>query len=606
MPQLSIVGYTPLPDDTKKPSGPIIVRSREEVLGQLDRGLNAPPAQPASTGLTIAGYEPPRATDEERRTVLGFLGNTVGSTGRLLGGLVNVPEQVKGITALFAGMAEKSGFKALPGQPDGNAVDSLIAHYKDRYGSFEGFKKAMYEDPAGVMFDIATVLEPAAGGLKLAGLPRAAAVTTRVARNINPVALTLRGGAAALPHVAPVVRAAPTAIEGGAKGAYKAAVAPRTAGEAALGYIVGQVAGPQAGAAVSTTLTGARVARGAYRGAREALKARAAAAAEALATETAAAADVGAVGPVPVERQLPPGATRMPAAADASYVRHVPGEYAAPDPLPPSRQLAAPGPSAIVTPAPDLPPDASYVRAVRAPLPEVIPPTLRINEAALDAARQMREAMGLGPEEFRPPAADAPDFAAITRGGQLDRMARKLQEAGIDAQDAAKLDPPDLAAVAKAAGIEGPLGIVSRDVVARLQELEKPVKKAPVRKTPARAVEPAPTPAAPAPTPESAALGEMLPEYRTPVGEAAAAAPTASARRVKAVSKWLAEGEIGTELVARLETDAGARKLLDEQSRRLGHRSIGPGEIPQIIEEVQRLRSEGVKPAPKAKRKVIR
>src|SRR6187399_435574 len=200
---------------TPAAAGPILVRSREDVLGGLDR-LNAPAAPPAAGPWTEyqepAG--PPKATDEERRSVVGFLGNVAKSTGSLLGGLVNVPEQVKGISALFAGMSEKSVFKPLPGQPDVNAVDALVAHYKDRYGSLEGFKKAMYEDPAGVMFDVATVLEPAGAGLKAAGLPRAAAVTTRVARTINPVAQTVRLGGAAVSRGLPAVD---TAMEAAAQ-----------------------------------------------------------------------------------------------------------------------------------------------------------------------------------------------------------------------------------------------------------------------------------------------------------------------------------------------------------------------------------------------------
>src|SRR5215831_1218964 len=47
------------------------------------------------------------ATDDERRTMLGFLGNVAGSTGRLITGLANVPKNIEGMSQLFAGMAEK-------------------------------------------------------------------------------------------------------------------------------------------------------------------------------------------------------------------------------------------------------------------------------------------------------------------------------------------------------------------------------------------------------------------------------------------------------------------------------------------------------------------
>jgi hypothetical protein len=61
--------------------------------------------------------------------------------------------------------------------------------YADRYGTGEGLKKAVAEDPAGVLADLSTVLT---GGAAVA--PRAIAQPlSRVATTIDPLAATVRG-----------------------------------------------------------------------------------------------------------------------------------------------------------------------------------------------------------------------------------------------------------------------------------------------------------------------------------------------------------------------------------------------------------------------------
>lgn len=257
----------------------------------------------------------------------------------------------------------------------------------------------------------------------------------------------------------------PTAAKGAVKGGYKAATSPKTVGESALAFTIGQVAGPKAGAATSAALTGTRIAIGAGRGAREALKARAAAAAKSLAEETAAnqarAAEAVQPGMIPVDRQLPPGARRID--QPASFIRSVPGEYAVREPLPPSRQLAAPGRPAIITPAPDpLAGDTSGVRSV---------PAVYGTSATNEAAVGMREAMDLQPGQFAPPAGRT--SVPTVRASQIDAMARHMRDAGITAADAILLDPPELAALAKNAGVEGPLKTTLDKVRKRLAAMEK-------------------------------------------------------------------------------------------------------------------------------------
>ena len=133
-----------------------------------------------------------------------------------------------------------------------------------------------------------------------------------------------------------------------------------------------------------TAYSGAKqVARGFKKGvaaSRQTLRDRAQAAAEALAAERAAAQ------PAPVP--LIPEERRLASPPDTSYVRAVPA-----DPLPPSRQLPAPGRPAIITPEPEAPPDTSFVRAVPAEVAEVIPEPLRTNQAAATAAEELRAEM---------------------------------------------------------------------------------------------------------------------------------------------------------------------------------------------------------------------
>jgi hypothetical protein len=48
--------------------------------------------------------------------------------------------------------------------------DQLINAYKEKYGTEEGFKQAIAQDPAGVMADLATVVAPVSGGLRSIGM----------------------------------------------------------------------------------------------------------------------------------------------------------------------------------------------------------------------------------------------------------------------------------------------------------------------------------------------------------------------------------------------------------------------------------------------------
>jgi hypothetical protein len=56
------------------------------------------------------------------------------------------------------------------------AFDSLVGSYKEKFGSEEGFKHALANDPVGLLMDLATVVSPVSGGLRKMGVrPLAAA-----------------------------------------------------------------------------------------------------------------------------------------------------------------------------------------------------------------------------------------------------------------------------------------------------------------------------------------------------------------------------------------------------------------------------------------------
>lgn len=385
-------------------------------------------------------------------------------------------------------------------------------------------------------------------------------------------------------------------------GAGVRAAAPDVAAGAAkvgAGYVMEHIL-PGAGylkyaVELPTAYSGAKqIGRGLKKGvaaSREALNARALRAAEALAAERAAAEQAAAAArPQPI-----PEARRIEPPPDTSYVRAVPAE-----PLPLSRQLPPPGRPPIVTPAPDpLAGDTSGVRAV---------PAVYGSSAVNEAAAGVREAMGLQPGELTPPATRTAPVTA--RASQIDAMARHMRQAGITAEQATLLDPPDIAALANAAGIEGPLGKVAvrvRKRIAAMQKAEaetakyqaaydklKPAEKAAVRGESEPGAAPAATEAPAQLSPAEALKQEM--GYQPPETAAPKPVLSASERRIAGLAEMFAADELPTDkLAAGLESDANARLYLEQRSKDLGYGSPGPGEIPKILDKVRELRGESGK-----------
>jgi hypothetical protein len=87
--------------------------------------------------------------------------------------------------------------------PEANAKwDAVKGFYGDRYGSVEGFKKALAEDPAGVAMDLSTVFTGGEAALaRIPGAARAAELANTAARYTNPVGVLGQVTARAAPAV---------------------------------------------------------------------------------------------------------------------------------------------------------------------------------------------------------------------------------------------------------------------------------------------------------------------------------------------------------------------------------------------------------------------
>ena len=126
-------------------------------------------------------------------TVGGFVANTFGSTGHAIGNMaqaaagmiprpqfgqdgpgpgqyhvnVSVPT-LQAMGHVIAGLSAKAtGQQATPESEA--AANAVIQHYKNTYGSWEGFQNALYNDPASIAMDVASVAAPVEGSMRVAG-----------------------------------------------------------------------------------------------------------------------------------------------------------------------------------------------------------------------------------------------------------------------------------------------------------------------------------------------------------------------------------------------------------------------------------------------------
>lgn len=435
MPQLSITGYEPLPDESKK----------------------QPQGAAAPQGLAIVGYEPERQPERSVGKTVSAFWEGIGGRALmdLMAGAGRTKEGAERTKAAIQGLAQ--GVAAEPGRV-----------WRELSGAGEAMIKA---DLPGFAYRMGSAVPFLGAGAQQItdelqrGAPAEALGHT--AALVAPFVAGKAGAAAGRLATAAAERAAP-AIEVAGAGARAAAPDVATgAAKVGAGYLLEQMlpgGGPLKYAfELPTAYQGARqIQRGLKKGVkagREVLKTRAAAAAEAAKAEAAAAE----------------------AAASAQAAQEAPRSsvvYGAPGIIPPSRQL---GPGPIVTPAP---PDTSYVRAVPAELPEVIPPGVWRRPGAMEQAEQLRremEASGtIGPpaaagEPATVIATEAPAVApkAAPAGTAAEIMAQALFDHGIPLSDVRKMSYNDWRQVATATGQRTPSSAIQRDALVTLERLEK-------------------------------------------------------------------------------------------------------------------------------------
>lgn len=130
----------------------------------------------------------------------GAVSNIIPSTGRMIGGLAEAAmhpiDTASAALDLGAGAISNMLPESLQQEGDkkGREMASQLADvYKKRYGTAEGFKQTLANDPASIMMDASMAFGGIGAGAKAANLPRVASAANKAAVNINPLMLPVKG-----------------------------------------------------------------------------------------------------------------------------------------------------------------------------------------------------------------------------------------------------------------------------------------------------------------------------------------------------------------------------------------------------------------------------
>jgi hypothetical protein len=172
-------------------------------MAKFDPDAYLKESAPAFDPDQYLGTKPqPRGTvpSEEPKSVGGFLSNVGTSAGKFVGGLaeaVTSPIQTgKALLDVAAGGLQKALPKGVVDfvnsldSPEGqaaaqraaNTASAVGGHYAQRYGSVEGLKKTLYEDPVGAAGDISALLSMGAGAVR--AIPAATQTGFKVAKAV--------------------------------------------------------------------------------------------------------------------------------------------------------------------------------------------------------------------------------------------------------------------------------------------------------------------------------------------------------------------------------------------------------------------------------------
>ncbi len=175
-------------------------------------------SQPVPAVTPDAEVEPERTWPQALMSgVASFPGSVYNLGEGLVEAVASPIDTLTGIQKIARGIVQKvvpdSVVDALGRDERGDAVyDAVAQHYIRQYGSEEGFKKAVAEDPAAILADAATLLT--GGGAiasKVPALSKVGEKMSSVGAAIEPLSATTR-------TIAPMVASAVTGLSGGLTG----------------------------------------------------------------------------------------------------------------------------------------------------------------------------------------------------------------------------------------------------------------------------------------------------------------------------------------------------------------------------------------------------
>lgn len=167
--------------------------------------------------------EPVQATQPEQKQPMSWgdvassaVSNIIPSTGRMIGGLAEAAmhpiDTASAALDVGAGAISNMLPEALQQEGDkkGREMASQLADvYKQRYGTMEGFKEVLANDPASIMMDASMLAGGAGAAAKAANLPRIDSLANKAAVAVNPLTLPVKATIAtakAVPKVAGAVK----------------------------------------------------------------------------------------------------------------------------------------------------------------------------------------------------------------------------------------------------------------------------------------------------------------------------------------------------------------------------------------------------------------
>lgn len=164
-----------------------------------DTGVAAAVEQEAAEGgqrqrADITPYDPTKSTIEQAKE--NFVPSAVNFGSDMWDMVTNPVETVKGIKNVAMGAMAKAG---IADQDYEKYMDGVLDFYAERYGSLDGFKKAVATDPVSVMADAAMALTGGGGALAKAGqagrigsLATAGKIAKGIGTAIDPIAAPVK------------------------------------------------------------------------------------------------------------------------------------------------------------------------------------------------------------------------------------------------------------------------------------------------------------------------------------------------------------------------------------------------------------------------------